>query len=169
MPRNIEIKVRLNDPPAARAIALRLGARAHAVERQTDRYYTLDAGRRVKLRTIQGDRAELIEYRRPEADGVRASDYTVTPVRDERAGLCLVPRGRPLVIVRKRREIMLWDNVRLHFDDVEGLGTFLELEAAVDERHDDAVCRRQVATLMDALGLGEDDLIRASYAELLLK
>ena len=64
---------------------------------------------------------------------------------------------------------MLWDNVRLHFDDVEGLGTFLELEAVVDERHDDAVCRRQVATLMDALGLGEDDLIRASYAELLLK
>ena len=169
MPRNIEIKVRLNNPPAARAIALRLGARAHAVERQTDRYYTLDAGNRLKLRTIDGGRAELIEYRRPEVDGVRASDYTVTPVRDERAGLCLVPRGRPLVIVRKRREIMLWDNVRLHFDDVEGLGTFLELEAVVDERHDDAVCRRQVATLMDALGLGEDDLIRASYAELLLK
>ena len=93
MPRNIEIKVRLNDPPAARAIALRAGARAHALERQTDRYYALDAGNRLKLRTIDGGRAELIEYRRPEVDGVRASDYTVTKVRDERAGLCLVPRG----------------------------------------------------------------------------
>jgi adenylate cyclase class IV len=167
MARNIEIKVRLRDPPAARAIALRLGAHAHGVERQTDRYYALDAGRRVKLRTIEGGRAELIEYSRPEVAGVRASDYTVTPVRDEQAGVCLVPSGRPLVIVRKRREIMLWDNVRLHFDDVDGLGTFLELEAVVDERHDDATCRQQVATLMDALGFGQEDLIRSSYAELL--
>jgi predicted adenylyl cyclase CyaB len=167
VPRNIEIKVRLNDTQAARAIARRLGAVAHAVEEQTDRYYALDAGRRVKLRSVRGGRAELIEYRRPEDSGVRASDYTVTPVRDERDGLCLVPRGRPLVVVRKRREIMLWDNVRLHFDEVEGLGAFLELEAVVDDRHDDATCRQQVATLMQALGLAPDDLIRASYADLL--
>jgi adenylate cyclase class IV len=121
----------------------------------------------VKLRTVAGGRAELVEYHRPEASGVRASDYTVTPVRDEAAGLCLVPKGKPLAIVRKRREILLCDNVRVHLDEVDGLGSFIELEAVLDQRHDEPTCREQVAVLLRALGLGEPDLIRASYAELL--
>jgi adenylate cyclase class IV len=167
MPRNIEIKARVSDLAAARARALACGARPFAVEEQTDRYYTLDGGRRVKLRSIRGGRAELIEYDRPEEAGVRGSEYRVTPVRDEAAGICLVPRTPPLVVVRKRREILLWDNVRIHLDEVEELGTFLELEAVVDETHDDQICRAQIATLMSALALAAADLIAASYAELL--
>jgi adenylate cyclase, class 2 len=166
MPRNIEIKVRVADLEAIRARCVRLGARAHTVEEQTDRYHMLDGGRRVKLRTIHGGRAELIEYTRAEATGVRASDYSVTAVRDAAAGRCMVPSGRPLVVVRKRREVWLWDNVRIHLDTVDALGTFLELEAVIDARHDEAACRAQVATVMDALGVREGDLLRASYADL---
>ncbi|MGH7787726.1 MAG: class IV adenylate cyclase [Candidatus Binatia bacterium] len=167
MARNIEIKARVVDLAAARSAALAAGARPHAVEHQLDRYYALDGDRRLKLRTIDGAGAALIDYRRPEAEGVRASDYTITPVRDAAAGVCLVPKGRPLVEVRKRREILLWDNVRIHLDAVDGLGTFLELEAVVDAAHDDARCQAQVATLMAALAIADADLIRASYAELL--
>ncbi len=167
MARNIEIKARVGDLDSTRTTALELGARPHAIERQTDRYYTVDGAHRVKLRTVAGGRAELVEYRRPEAAGVRASDYTVTPVRDATAGLCLVPKGKPLVVVRKRREVLLWENVRIHLDEVDRLGTFVELEAVVDDRHDDAACRAHVATLLAALGLTDADLIRASYAELL--
>jgi adenylate cyclase class 2 len=166
MPRNIEIKVRVADLDALRVQCVRLGASVRTVEEQTDRYHTLDGGRRVKLRTIRGGRAELIEYRRAEATGVRASDYSVTAVRDAAADRCMVPRGRPLAVVRKRREVWLWDNVRIHLDTVDGLGTFLELEAVIDARHDEAACRAQVATVMDALGVGEADLLRASYADL---
>jgi len=166
MPRNIEIKVRVADLEAVRRLCVRFGASAHTVEEQTDRYYTLDGDRRVKLRTIRGGRAELIEYRRAEATGVRASDYSVTAVRDAAAGRCAVPRGRPLVVVRKRREVWLWDNVRIHLDTVDGLGTFLELEAVIDARHDEAACRAQVATVMEALGLSQSELLRASYADL---
>ncbi len=166
MPRNIEIKVRVADLDAVRAAALACGAQPHAVEEQTDRYYALDGGRRVKLRTIAGARAELITYNRPESAGARASDYTVTPVRDQEAGVCLVPQGEPLVVVHKRREILLWDNVRIHLDRVDHLGTFLELEAVVDATHDDARCRQQVEFLTRALAIDGSELLRASYAEL---
>ena len=166
MPRNIEIKVRLADLDRARAVCTRLGAHLLGTEVQTDRYYAVDEAHRLKLRTIGGRSAELIEYRRPETAGVRASEYSITPVRDAAAGVCLVPSGQPLVVVRKRREVLLWDNVRIHLDAVDGLGSFLELEAVVDERHDDAACRAQVAQLMDALALRESDLIAASYADL---
>ena len=62
---------------------------------------------------------------------------------------------------------LMIDNVRIHLDDVDGLGTFLELEAVVDLAHDDDACRRQVAGLLDALGLATAVPIRASYGELL--
>lgn len=162
MPRNIEIKARIADLAAARATALRLGARPHVVEVQTDRYYALDGGRRLKVRSIDGGRSELIDYRRPEASGVRASDYTVTPLASGEG-----PSGEPVVVVRKRREVLLIDNVRVHLDQVDGLGSFLELEAVVDAAHDDAVCRAQVDRIMAALGLRDADLIRSSYADLL--
>ncbi len=164
MPRNIEVKVRLADPDGARAAAIAAGARSASVEHQTDRYYRLDGGRRVKLRTRDDGRAELIHYDRPESDGVRASDYEVTPVRD--AGACLVPGGEPVAVVRKRREVLRVDNVRIHLDEVEGLGSFLELEAVVDTTHDDAVCRAQVDALLGVLGLADAVPIRSSYGDL---
>lgn len=166
MPRNIEMKARLVDLEAARAIVLRLGARPFAIEEQTDRYYELEGARRVKLRTVPGKPAEMIHYHRDEGSGVRASDYEVTKVRDEENAACLVPKGEPLVTVRKRREVLLIGNVRIHLDEVEGLGTFLELEAVVDASHDDARCRAQVDEILAALEIGKSELIRASYSDL---
>ena len=147
--------------------ALALGAHLRAIEKQVDRYYRLDGDRRVKLRTVNGQSAHLIEYHRPETSGVRTSDYSLTPVRDSDEQTCLVPKGRPLVVVSKEREILLLDNVRIHLDRVDGLGTFLELEAVVDAAHDDATCHQQIDAIMAALGVSEEELVRASYAELL--
>jgi predicted adenylyl cyclase CyaB len=167
VPRNIEVKVRASDLAEVRAAALAIGARSVGVETQVDRYYELAGERRVKLRSRGDGSAEMIRYDRPESDGVRASDYEVTPVRDVDAGVCLVPRNEPVAIVRKRRALLLLENVRIHLDDVEGLGTFLELEAVVDAHHDDAACRLQVADVLEALGLARSQPIRASYGELI--
>jgi predicted adenylyl cyclase CyaB len=166
VPRNIEVKLRVADLAPIRAAALAGGARRQGVESQTDRYYELAGGRRVKLRTRDGGTAELIRYDRPETEGVRPSDYEITPVRDAEAEVCLVPKSHPVAVVRKRREVLVLDNVRIHLDDVEGLGTFLELEAMVDPDHDDDVCRRRIADLLATLELAGADPIRASYGDL---
>ncbi len=167
MPRNIEIKTALSDLESTRAAVERLGARYAEDLEQVDRYYEIDGARRLKLRSFGNGRAEIIRYSRPEAEGVRASDYEVTPVRDESAGLCLVPKGRALVIVRKRRQVYMLDNVRIHLDRVEGLGEFLELEAVLDAAHDDTRCRAQVDEITAALGLDPRLFIRASYADMM--
>jgi predicted adenylyl cyclase CyaB len=165
--RNVEVKARLADLDAARAVAARLGATCAWTDVQVDRYYELDGARRLKLRTCGRGPAELIRYDRPEATGVRTSEYEVSPVRDAAAEACLVPKMPPLVTVRKRRELWQLDNVRIHLDDVDGLGTFLELEAVVDAAHDEVACERSVRCLLDALGLRETDCLRASYSDLL--
>jgi len=167
VPRNVELKARLADLQAARAVVHRLGARHVGTEGQVDRYYELGEERRVKLRTSPGAEAALIMYERSETDPVRISDYRVTPVRDGGGGLCLVPRTPPLVVVRKRREVHVLDNVRIHLDDVECLGTFVELEAGVDATHDEHACRDRVLELARAFGVSEADGIRASYGSLL--
>jgi len=164
--RNVEIKARVSDLRALRDAALAAGARPVWVREQTDRYYVLDGSRRVKLRSWPGG-AELIRYERAEHAGIRPSDYEITPVRDEAAGVCLVPKGDPLVVVRKRRELLLVENVRIHLDQVDGLGAFLELEAVLDDAHDEAGGHAACARIMQALGIEPDDLVRASYAELL--
>jgi adenylate cyclase class 2 len=167
VPRNVELKARLADLGRARAVAVALGARPEATLGQIDRYYELAGGRRLKLRTCPGRTAELIRYERPETTGIRTSHWQATPVHDTAEGVCLVPRTPPLVVVRKQREVLRLDNVRIHLDRVEGLGTFLELEAVVDAAHDEVTCRRRIDEISRSFGLGTADLIRASYADLL--
>lgn len=167
MPRNLEVKARLPDLARTRRAVEALGARHVTTEHQVDRYYQLDGARRCKLRIIRGAGAHLIRYERPERHDIRTSHYEITPVRDAAAARCLLPKGQPVIVVRKRREIHLLDNVRIHLDRVLGLGTFLELEAVVDAHHDDATCTRQVEAITRALGVPATAVIRASYAELL--
>jgi adenylate cyclase class IV len=38
-------------------------------------------------------------------------------------------RDRHTRVVAKRRHLLLWEGVRIHLDEVERLGTFIELEA----------------------------------------
>ena len=167
MARNVEVKARLDGLADARRTAERLGARLAWVDEQVDRYYQVGDGGRVKLRTCGRAPAELIRYARPETAGVRASEYEVLPVRDPEAHACLVPKTPPVVVVWKTRELWLLDNVRIHLDTVERLGTFLELEAVVDLLHDEARCHAQVRALLSEFGLAERDCVRASYSDLL--
>ena len=73
-----------------------------------------------------------------------------------------------LIVVRKRRELFLLDNVRIHLDTVESIGTFLEFEALVTPNHTVADCHAAIdrlrAAFMPALG----EPIACSYADLLL-
>ena len=71
-------------------------------------------------------------------------------------------------VVRKRREIALYQNVRIHLDRVEGLGTFIELEAVWDGGAEGlAEQERKLAWLRERLGVRDQDLIAGSYETLL--
>jgi predicted adenylyl cyclase CyaB len=73
------------------------------------------------------------------------------------------------VIVDKRREILLFHNVRIHLDDVAGLGTFLEFEAVLSGDIDPARGEAQIDFLRNEFGIAAEDLLAVSYAELLLQ
>ena len=130
--RNVELKARDPDPEATLARALRAGATDHGVIRQRDTYFAVPQGR-LKLREEEPGGARLISYRRPDAADERVSDYRLVPVPDPdglRAALAETCGVRVEVV--KRRRLLLWERVRIHLDEVEGLGSFLELEAVAE-------------------------------------
>jgi homotetrameric cytidine deaminase len=163
--RNLELKAVDPDPEGTLSRALAAGARDHGVLRQRETYFAVARGR-LKLREEEPGGATLISYRRPDGAAARVSDYRLVPVADAdglRAALAEACGVR--VEVRKHRRLLLWETVRIHLDEVEGLGGFLELEAVAAPGSDLQRERAQVAHLRDALQIGDDALREGSYAD----
>jgi predicted adenylyl cyclase CyaB len=165
--RNIELKCRCADLAAVRARAQALGARDAGVLAQHDTFFEAPRAR-LKLRDFGDGRGELISYRRPDTPEARGSDYVVCPVGDPallRATLehALVAAGT----VRKRRHLFLYRRTRIHLDEVEGLGAFVELETVMDGQAE-SEGRAELEEVAAALALKRDDAIAQPYVELLL-
>ena len=70
-------------------------------------------------------------------------------------------------VVSKRRDLFLVGQTRIHLDQVEGLGTFLELEVVLTDDQSPAEGVLVANSLMDRLGIDADWLISNAYIDLL--
>ena len=166
--RNVELKAHDPDPGRTLERALAAGAEDRGLLRQRDTYFTVAHGR-LKLREEEPGGATLISYVRPDAATERVSSYRLVPVPDP-DGLreALAASVGVAAVVVKRRHLLLWETVRIHLDDVEGLGTFLELEAVARPGSDLARERAQIAHLRAALEIADEALREGSYADALM-
>lgn len=167
MPTNIEIKARLRDPDGVRRRAEALADRPGGTLKQVDHFFPAPHGR-LKLRELAPGQGELIAYLRPDQPGPKASSYAVLPLDDPDAAravldLALGRRGT----VRKTRTLLLAGRTRIHLDEVEGLGSFLELEVVLREGEDQAAGEAEAQELMERLGIEPADLVWEAYVDLL--
>jgi predicted adenylyl cyclase CyaB len=164
--RNLEFKTHLEDPNAALARARALGFELWGDLRQTDTYFNVPTGR-LKLRETAGLQAELIAYARDESATDRPSNYQIARTPDPAPLLDVLTRALGVIaVVRKRRTLVTLDTTRLHLDNVEQLGSFLEIEVIVGE--DEAAAKQRFDSLLAGLGYTPEDGIRASYLDLFL-
>jgi len=70
-------------------------------------------------------------------------------------------------VVRKRREVTIVENTRIHLDRVEDLGTFLELEVMVPQGGSLEQAEATTHALMATLGIQAEDLVEGAYIDLL--
>ena len=113
--------------------------------------------------------AQIITYDRTDQSGAKESRYQLIEIRDPNRVQELKRQMGIRAVVVKWREIYLFDNIRIHLDEVTGLGTFLEFEAVLGGESDKATGYAQVAYLQNVFGLEPADLIGGSYADLLLQ
>ncbi len=165
--RNIELKARLTDLDAAREIAARLATKRLGVEHQVDTYFAAPHGR-LKLRQINGLTNTLIAYSRADDAAAKPSDYHLVHVaHPETLKKALAAALGVIGVVDKRREIFLVDNVRIHLDDVVGLGEFLEFEAVLTPGITESQGYAQLATLQESFAIDSAALCTGSYRDLL--
>jgi homotetrameric cytidine deaminase len=163
--RNVELKAHDPDPRRTLERALAAGAEDRGVLRQRDTYFDVARGR-LKLREEEPGDAMLIAYERPDEAAERISRYRVVPVPEpETLRAALAAANGIGAVVVKRRRLLIWETVRIHLDEVRGLGSFLELEAVADPGSDLGRERRQVAQLRELLEIRDEALVVGSYAD----
>ena len=167
MPVNIEIKARVRDFAAIRSRAEALSDTPVQVIPQEDTFFHTPRGR-LKLRQLAPDRAQLVYYERSDQDGPKRSNYHIFETRDPEnlktaLSMALGVRG----VVRKTRFLYLVGQTRLHLDEVEGLGQFMELEVVLHPEQTDAEGQAIAEDLMTRLGVREDDLLKGAYMDLI--
>ncbi len=167
MPANIEIKAILRDRPAALMAAARLADSGPEIIQQEDVFFRCE-GARLKLRIFDPGHGELIRYERPNESGAKLSRYLIARTSTPHILLDILTRtlGR-LGTVRKVRTLYLVGQTRIHIDEVEGLGDFLELEVVLRDSQSEDEGRQIASDLLGKLHIPEDSLIADAYIDLL--
>ena len=165
---NVEIKATCKNLERIRQILLERDAKFIGLDHQVDTYFRSSSGR-LKLRegNIENN---LIWYQRPDQAGPKTSHCVLYKTEKDSALKAILHDAMGvMVVVDKEREIYFIDNIKIHLDQVKGLGTFLEIEAQSEEGDkSEELLNRQCVQLMDELGIRNEDLVNESYSDLLL-
>jgi adenylate cyclase class IV/ribosomal protein S18 acetylase RimI-like enzyme len=169
MPRNIEIKARIASVAELSTRAAAIADQGPFAIAQDDSFFQCATGR-LKLRAFSDERGELIFYRRADQQGPKESFYVRSATSEpaqlrETLALAHGLAGR----VRKQRTLFLAGRTRIHLDEVEGLGAFLELEVVLEAHEPAEAGVREAHALMARLGVDPAQLVEGAYVDLLAR
>lgn len=165
---NIEFKAKAEDNTALEEKLLSLKPIYIGEDHQKDTYYDVNIGR-LKLREGNIENA-LIWYQREDIAGAKQSDillYKHSP--DEALKKILLKMHGIKIVVDKIRRIYFVDNVKFHFDRVEGLGNFLEVEA-IDSTGEIGIERlkQQCDFYINFFEIKANDFMKISYSDMMM-
>jgi predicted adenylyl cyclase CyaB len=167
MPSNIEWKAKIRNATEQRPVLECLADGPGEILQQRDTFFRGTHGR-LKLREFDSGEAELIFYERPDQTAAKRSNYSrfFTDQPENLRTILALALG-VVGVVRKTRRLYRLGQTRIHWDEVEGLGEFLEVEVVLrpEQSEDEGVLI--AAELRHRLGVHEDDLIARAYVDLL--
>jgi predicted adenylyl cyclase CyaB len=164
----VEIKARNQDLSRARARLEKARATYIGLDTQTDTYFNCSNGR-LKLREGEIE-SRLIQYCRSEVKDLKLSEVKLYDTPDPSTLKQLLVHALGVkTVVFKKRHIFFIDRVKFHLDEVKGLGSFVEIEVIDKSGKEsrsalDKICQHY----MDLLDIKKEDLVDASYSDLLL-
>jgi predicted adenylyl cyclase CyaB len=163
---NLEIKIKLESRTEIMSKISSMGASYVDTLHQKDTYYHYKYGL-LKLREESGF-FSLIKYNRMEDTKDRWSNYSILEIYGENINNYLSEIFDEEIVVKKERRLYMYKNTRIHFDKVENLGEFIELETVVENISRDEA-RIEFITVRDLLELNLSNEIRKSYRDLIIE
>jgi predicted adenylyl cyclase CyaB len=165
--RNIELKARISDPGHFADSLGRLNVESEQDLHQLDTFFRVPSGR-LKLREFGDGTAELIHYHRSDRSEPKLSTYHRVAISDAVGARTVLAEALGVRgTVKKRRKVLLLGRTRIHVDQVEGLGYFVEFEVVLNEDDPLSVAEHTAADLLRTLGIPSDDLVAGAYIDLL--
>lgn len=167
--KNIELKISINDFRKIGPLLRKLRAKNNGKLHQVDVYYNCKNGR-LKTRTINNEKFELIFYQRPNKNGVKTSNYQVSNIKPDKFKKIksdLDNKFGEKTIVKKQRILWTYKHTRIHLDKVYGLGKFLELETVMKKINLDQA-KKEYNEITKHLKLSKYKKYNKSYSDLLL-
>jgi adenylate cyclase class 2 len=167
----IEVKVKA-DLKGVEKRLLEEGGNFVNEERQIDTYYNAphrdfaESDEALRLRSI--GRKNMLTYKGSRLDALSKSRKEITlsvsrePTEELLSSLGFSKFGQ---VLKLRRNYKLGD-LLVSLDNVENLGTFVEIEA-VGEEKDFEFHEKRVVGLLERLGFSKGEIIRESYLELI--
>jgi predicted adenylyl cyclase CyaB len=169
MPTNIEIKAKISDLEVFKGKVKKLAIKETGEIFQEDTFFRTEKGR-LKLRVLSENKGELIYYERNNSAEPKRSDYYIYKTNEP--GIlkqvlrnALGMRG----VVNKKRLLYIIGNTRIHLDEVEHLGSFIELEIVLSTEQNDDEGKSIANDLMVKLDINKNDLIDKAYIDLIEK
>jgi len=167
MARNIEIKARANDFASQVTVGDRISDQELVILFQEDTFFNVPEGR-LKLREFLDSKAMLIFYQRSDEHGPKLSDYHISETEDAVGLKNVLEKAYGIrQVVKKVRSLYMVGRTRLHFDEVEGLGDFIELEVVLEPEDTIESGQAEAESLMQQLNIQKSDLIDVAYVDLL--
>lgn len=166
---NVEFKAKIDGIEKYESKLLELDPVFHGTDHQVDTYFNANHGR-LKLREGNIENA-LINYDREDFAGSKESKVILYQHEPDAAlKEILTTQLGVKVIVDKNRKIYFINNVKFHFDVVEHLGTFLEVEAiSKNDEFSTGELKLQCEKYFKWFGLSDHQIIDRSYSDLLLE
>ncbi len=165
---NIEFKAVTNNLAALETLLQQHNPVFIGEDRQVDTYFNVSTGR-LKLREGIIENA-LIHYEREDFAGAKSSHvllYQHQP--DKTLKEILIKTLGIKAVVDKKRKIYFINNVKFHFDTVQSLGTFVEVEA-IDK--DGSIGKEKLQAQCDEyaalFGIAAEDYCSVSYSDMIL-
>ena len=162
-----EIKIHVQDLSPYRTWLNNKQAKFIGKDHQVDTYFTIP-NHRLKLR--EGNiETTLIHYNRPNTHGHKLSDVTYHKVSDHSESLkSVLKKLYPIdVIIEKDREIYWIDNTKFHLDEVNTLGSFIEIEVMdMGGKYSQDEIHRKLDNYLNEWQLNANQGIPESYADL---
>lgn len=166
---NLEIKVATANLEEIKERAVKIDAKNIATLSQIDTYF-LVGNKRLKLREEKGANY-LVYYVRSNKKDSKLSKYKIINIPKN-----LVWWVKKLlsfifgikIIVNKKRDLLIYKNTRIHFDDVKNLGTYIELETVFNSNQKENELVNEHNFVIKSLGLDMLEKIPSSYSDLMI-
>jgi adenylate cyclase class 2 len=166
---NYEFKARCGDIERLELKLKELNPLYIGTDHQVDTYFNVPNGR-LKLREGNIENS-LIHYNRTNTTSAKQSDVSLYQHQPEKNLKSVLTKALGVkVIVDKKRRIYFINNVKFHFDEVNELGSFVEVEAIdIDGSIGIEKLKEQCNYYIQLFGITDDQFIAESYSDLLEK